>query len=1088
MKRLISLIAALALIAAMLPAAIFADNPVVQTIYTADPAPMVYDDTLYLYTGHDEDNSTFFTMKEWRVYSTTDMANWTDHGSPLDLTAFSWAKSDAWAAQVIHRDGKFYYYVTVSQKSGGYAVGVAVSDSPTGPFTDALGKPLVANNGARAIDPTVFIDDDGQAYLYWGNASLWYVKLNEDMISYSGKIEQVDLTQGFGPNGNSLYTEGAWLYKRDGLYYMVYAAGGIPEYIAYSTSDSPTGPWTYRGIIMPTQGSSFTNHPGVVEYKGNSYFVYHNGSLPGGGGYARSVAIEKFDYKADGSIPTIQMTAAGAPQIASLNPYVRNEAETIAWSSGVETEVCGACRDGGMNVYAIDDGDYIKVNGVDFGSTGAGVFTASVASGSSGGTIELRLDSVNGPLIGTLPVSNTGGDDNWRDKTTAITGATGVHHVYMVFKGSSAGNLFKLDHWQYREKSDKHELVAIQASINKHKIDKVAGANSAAMTVTAIYADGTSEDMTDEALATPAYSSIARVAGGIVTGTNYGSTSIFVNYCGWIDVLYIEVKDLYYEQAVKSLTVHTGPVSLNAGRTAAFKLTAEYYDGRKEDVTRTASYVNPKPEVAVVENGTITAKAAGSTEVSFSFKGTMGDAATAYLPITVHAVPVSNPFVERNGVVAIEAEEAAANTAHAYVSDANANGHTWSLVEGQTTKAMQFSPDNGYQVTATDPATLAASPKLGYVVNFSNAGRYYVWALIRANGANADSVHVGLDHAYKFTQTSIVNNNTWRWNRLGSLEVAAGMHELNFWGREDGTIIDRIYVTTSSATTDPVWPPAEPLVPAAVLSAEHQVKPGSLFTAEVSLTDAEQSVYAQDITLAYDSGVFEYVSAAGADDSIQIVAEERSAEGKVRLLSASIGGVRGSSTPILHAVFKVKSGVQNTTGTIAVAKAELGIAPEGSVISATPSSKSISVGSMDVIVDKSALNEAIVHAESIHDAAVVGTLPGQYPLAAKEALKAAREAATAVRNNGSATQMQVDDAVTALNSAVATFKAAVVAEASADLNDDGSVNVGDLAMVAYYYGKHAASSDWSAAKIADMNGDSLIDIADLSFVAARLAG
>lgn len=138
---------------------------------------------------------------------------------------------------------------------------------------------------------------------------------------------------------------------------------------------------------MPTQGGSFTNHPGIIDFNGGSYFFYHNGALPGGGGFTRSVAVEKFSYRADGTIPTINMTTTGAPQIGTLNPYVRQEAETIAWESGVETE---PSSEGGMNVGFIENGDYIKVKGVAFG-TGAKTFTARVASASSGGRIELHL-------------------------------------------------------------------------------------------------------------------------------------------------------------------------------------------------------------------------------------------------------------------------------------------------------------------------------------------------------------------------------------------------------------------------------------------------------------------------------------------------------------------------------------------------------------------------------------------------------------------------------------------------------------------------------------------------------------------------
>jgi arabinoxylan arabinofuranohydrolase len=447
-RRAIAALVSLLCITTLLPAAANADNPIVQHIYTADPAPLVHDGRVYLYTGHDEDGSTWFTMKEWRVWSSADMVNWTDHGSPLSLATFSWASADAWAGQAVYRNGKFYWYVPVtSRATGRYAIGVAVSDSPTGPFRDALGRPLVENG---EIDPSVFIDDNGQAYLYWGNPNLWYLRLNADMISYSGGPTQIPLTTaGFGartgdPNRPTLYEEGPWVYKRNGLYYMVFAAKCCSEFIAYSTAPGPTGPWTYRGTIMPTQGSSFTNHPGVIDFNGGSYFFYHNGALPGGGGFTRSVAVEKFTYNADGGFPTINMSTTGAPQVGTLNPYVRHEAETIAWASGIETE---RSSEGGMNVGWIENGDWIKVKGVAFGA-GATSFTARVASAGSGGVIELRLDSPTGTRVGNCNVPVTGGWQTWTSVSCSMNGATGTHDLYLRFSGGT-GSLFNVNWWQF---------------------------------------------------------------------------------------------------------------------------------------------------------------------------------------------------------------------------------------------------------------------------------------------------------------------------------------------------------------------------------------------------------------------------------------------------------------------------------------------------------------------------------------------------------------------------------------------------------------------------------------------------------------
>lgn len=431
-----------------------ADNPIVQSIYTADPAPMVYGDTMYVYTSHDEDKASYFEMRDWHCYSTTDMQNWTEHGAVLGDSDFPWAeKNTAWAPQCIERNGKFYMYVPFSNGSGGgRAIGVAVSDSPTGPFKDAIGKPLLGPNWDY-IDPTVFIDDDGQAYLIFGNPQLYYVKLNEDMISYSGQIQKISMTtEAFGvrPEGDerhpTLYEEGPWLYKRSGLYYLVYAASGIPENICYSTASSPVGPWKYGGVIMPRgeKGAAFTNHPGVCDYKGRSYFFYHNQRLPGGGGFTRSVAVEEFSYNPDGSFPTIHMSESGPAQIEALNPYKRTEAETICFESGIETE---NCSEGGINVANIENGDYIKVSGVDF-REGAQKFTASVASSTSGGTLELHLDSKDGKLIGSCTVDGTGGWQNWKTVSCDVTGAEGEHDLYLVFKGGS-GFLYNIDWWKF---------------------------------------------------------------------------------------------------------------------------------------------------------------------------------------------------------------------------------------------------------------------------------------------------------------------------------------------------------------------------------------------------------------------------------------------------------------------------------------------------------------------------------------------------------------------------------------------------------------------------------------------------------------
>jgi beta-xylosidase len=288
------------------------NNPVIKDKYSGDPAALVYKDKVYLYAGHDEapNDFNFYKMNEWLVYSSSDMVHWQEHPVPLKVTDFAWATSDAWAAQVIERNGKFYWYVTVSHGTiNGKAIGVAVSDSPTGPFKDALGKALITNDMTIQtkidwddIDPTVIIDDDGQAYLFWGNSVCHYAKLKPNMIELDGTIQTIDL-----PN----YTEAPWIHKKKDWYYLSYAYQ-FPEKIAYAMSKSINGPWEFKGILNELAGNSNTNHQAIIEFKGKDYFIYHNGATqPNGGSFRRSVCIDHLFYNEDGTMKRIIMTTEG---------------------------------------------------------------------------------------------------------------------------------------------------------------------------------------------------------------------------------------------------------------------------------------------------------------------------------------------------------------------------------------------------------------------------------------------------------------------------------------------------------------------------------------------------------------------------------------------------------------------------------------------------------------------------------------------------------------------------------------------------------------------------------------------------------
>jgi hypothetical protein len=308
----------------MLATPALADNPIVTHVYTADPSALVHDGRMYIYTGRDEASPTQnnFVMRQWRVFSSAtpsdDPAVWTDHGSPLSIDTFAWANADAWASEVVQGpDGRFYWFVSVNgfTDPGWMNIGVAVGDSPLGPFTDAIGGPLISdqlpNSSALNIDPTVLIDHDGQIYLYWG--SFWQprmVMLAPNMVELAGPVTT--------PTGLAEFWEAPWLFERDGTYYMAYASNANIDgdgcvtssqfaCIRYATATSPAGPWTHRGIVLD-QVSSTTNHPAIEQFNGEWYMIYHTADAPGGGNFRRSVAIDRLFFNPDGTIQKVVQT------------------------------------------------------------------------------------------------------------------------------------------------------------------------------------------------------------------------------------------------------------------------------------------------------------------------------------------------------------------------------------------------------------------------------------------------------------------------------------------------------------------------------------------------------------------------------------------------------------------------------------------------------------------------------------------------------------------------------------------------------------------------------------------------------------
>ncbi|MFC0470758.1 glycoside hydrolase family 43 protein [Halalkalibacter kiskunsagensis] len=459
-------------------------NPLVSHKFGADPFALVFEDRVYLYATNDvfeydeknnvKDNS-YGNINKLSVISSDDLVNWTDHGvinAAGPEGAAKWA-TQSWAPAAAHKviagEDKFFLYFA-NNASG---IGVLTSDSPTGPWEDPIGKALFLRStpGVEEVtwlfDPAVLIDDDGKAYIYFGGGvpegqyempnTARVMELGDDMVSVVGEAVTIPAPFMF---------ENAGINKVGDLYYYTYCTnfydGVRPEgsppagEIAYMTSSNPMGPWTYQDTILKNPAHFFgvggNNHHAIFRFHGEYYIAYHAQTLSKAMGFPkgyRSTHLNKVYFNDNGTIEPIHANLIGVEGVKHLNPFQRVEAENIAWNAGIEVEPLVEDNfSRNMVVTDIENGDWTAVSGVDFGE-GASEFAATVSSGTSEGSIELRLDHPDGKLIGTLSVANTGGWEQWTTLRTAVSDVEGVHDLYFVYRGKSDQNLFKIDYWQF---------------------------------------------------------------------------------------------------------------------------------------------------------------------------------------------------------------------------------------------------------------------------------------------------------------------------------------------------------------------------------------------------------------------------------------------------------------------------------------------------------------------------------------------------------------------------------------------------------------------------------------------------------------
>jgi hypothetical protein len=405
------------LITAALPGNLCAQNPVITNQFTADPSARVFGDRVYVYPSHDipctegKGRPGWFCMEDYHVFSSSNLTDWTDHGVIITQNNVPWVKPNSysmWAPDCIERNGKYYFYFPTSAKDTvtygrGFTIGVAVADDPKGPYTP---QP-VPIKGIRGIDPNVFIDKDGQAYLYWSQQNIYAAKLKENMLELaSGPVVLQDLpTKGL--------KEGPYMFERNGLYYLTYPhVENKIERLEYAIGNNPLGPFKFAGVIMDESATGcWTNHHSFIQFKNQWYLFYHHNDLSPQFDKNRSIRVDSLFFMADGTIKKVIPTLRGvglttATKNIQIDRYshISDKGASIAF-----LDTLGKFK--GWKTMFDNSNSWIQYNSVDFPKKKFKIVTARAFS-KTGGTLQFRLNNPQGPLIATLKIPKS---NEWKD-------------------------------------------------------------------------------------------------------------------------------------------------------------------------------------------------------------------------------------------------------------------------------------------------------------------------------------------------------------------------------------------------------------------------------------------------------------------------------------------------------------------------------------------------------------------------------------------------------------------------------------------------------------------------------------------------
>ena len=401
--RQLSMLAALTIVVAAT-----AQNPIIHDQFTADPTARVFNNKVYLFPSHDipapsGQRQDWFCMEDYHVFSSENLTDWTDHGVILSQENVPWGKPDGysmWAPDCVYKNGKYYFYYPNAPREGrGFAIGVAIADRPEGPYTPE--KESI--KGVGGIDPCVLIDDDGAAYLYWSGMGIRGGRLKENMTELANGSQVMEgLPEGF--------KEGPFAFKRDGRYYLTFPwvrKDKGTETLAYAMSDSPLGPWQFKGIIMAEHDNScWTNHHSLLEYKGQWYLFYHRNHYSPNMDKRRSACIDKVAFNADGTIQEVKQTLRGVGVTQATDKIEIDRFSSVSDGTTVEFNDTAATFNG-WHAILPKKGSWVRYNDVDFSSITDG-YVVVKAKANANTSFTIREKSEKGKVVAKLDITVEG--------------------------------------------------------------------------------------------------------------------------------------------------------------------------------------------------------------------------------------------------------------------------------------------------------------------------------------------------------------------------------------------------------------------------------------------------------------------------------------------------------------------------------------------------------------------------------------------------------------------------------------------------------------------------------------------------------